>query len=224
LIARLQDPRSSGLAVALSAAAPSVRVAGDPARQSGRIERRTALRFRVVGIADMKMGSAEAGWPDPAKVLAAGPGAAGLPGAEHRRDALADPRVPADVMAEATFTNPKPEPAIGHVRAALMLGRSVVTNKPAALALGEMQALATQHGAQFRYEGTVMSGTPVIAWRNGLPATRSGDPRHPERHDELHPHADGSGGSYGDALPRLSGSVRRGEPGRRRRRGDAQGR
>ena len=133
------------------------------------IERRTGLRFRVVGIADMKMGSAEApGGLDPAQVLAAARTGsfAGLPGAEHRRDALGLIReVPADVMAEATFTNLETgEPAIGHVRAALALGRSVVTtNKgPAALALAELQALATRHGAQFRYEGTVMSGTPVI--------------------------------------------------------------
>ena len=137
--------------------------------RAAEIDRSTGLRIRVVGIADLKLGSCEApGGLDPAQVLAAARAGsfAGLPGAEHRRDALGLIRaVPADVVAEATFTNLETgEPALGHVRAALALGRSVVTtNKgPAALALGEMLALAAKHGAQFRYEGTVMSGTPVI--------------------------------------------------------------
>ena len=133
------------------------------------IDRSAGLRIRVVGIADMKMGSAEApSGLDTAQVLAAARTGsfAGLPGADHRRDALGLIReVPADVVAEATYTNLETgEPAIAHVRAALTLGRPVVTtNKgPAALALGELQALARRHGAMFRYEGTVMSGTPVI--------------------------------------------------------------
>lgn len=72
---------------------------------------------------------------------------------------------PADIICEATFTNPVDgEPATSHCRWALEAGRHVVTtNKgPAALAAGELSALARRHGVRFEYEGSVMSGTPVI--------------------------------------------------------------
>jgi homoserine dehydrogenase len=72
---------------------------------------------------------------------------------------------PADIIAEATFTNPKDgEPALSHCRWALKAGRHVATtNKgPVALAAAELKALATRHGVFFEYEGAVMSGTPVI--------------------------------------------------------------
>ena len=56
------------------------------------------------------------------------------------------------------------QPAIDHVRAAFESGKNaVLTNKgPVALAYRELAALAAARGVQFRFEGTVMSGTPTI--------------------------------------------------------------
>lgn len=72
----------------------------------------------------------------------------------------------ADMLAEATGTNLRDaEPGISHIRAALSRGIDVITaNKgPAALAAGELFALAREHQAQLRIESTVMAGTPVIS-------------------------------------------------------------
>lgn len=72
---------------------------------------------------------------------------------------------PAHIVAEATFTNPDDgEPAVSHCRWALEAGKHVVTtNKgPVALAAAELKAIAKHNGVRFEYEGSVMSGTPVI--------------------------------------------------------------
>lgn len=72
----------------------------------------------------------------------------------------------ADILAEVTGTNLRDaEPGIGHIRAALSRGIDVITaNKgPAALAVGELFALAREHQAKLRIESTVMAGTPVIS-------------------------------------------------------------
>ncbi|MCY1315205.1 Homoserine dehydrogenase [compost metagenome] len=74
-------------------------------------------------------------------------------------------QAPADIVAEATFTNPEDgEPAVSHCRWALEAGKHVVTtNKgPVALAAAELNALARRRNARFEYEGAVMSGTPVL--------------------------------------------------------------
>lgn len=71
----------------------------------------------------------------------------------------------ADIVVEATYSNPKDgEPALTHCRCALERGMSVVTtNKgPIALAGAELESLAKRRGCAIRYEGTVMSGTPVL--------------------------------------------------------------
>lgn len=71
----------------------------------------------------------------------------------------------ADIVAEATFTNPVDgEPATSFCRWALQAGKHLVTtNKgPVALHAAELKALAHAHHARFEYEGAVMSGTPVI--------------------------------------------------------------
>ncbi|SCK27288.1 homoserine dehydrogenase [Vogesella sp. LIG4] len=70
-----------------------------------------------------------------------------------------------DVVVEATFTDPNSgEPALSHCRAALTHGKHVITtNKgPIALAQRSLAQLATEHGVQLKYEGAVMSGTPVL--------------------------------------------------------------
>jgi len=71
----------------------------------------------------------------------------------------------ADMMVEATYTDIKTgEPATSHIRAALTKGMHVTTtNKgPTALFFQEMRELANKNNVKFLYEGTVMSGTPVL--------------------------------------------------------------
>ncbi|MCS7216242.1 MAG: homoserine dehydrogenase [Candidatus Bipolaricaulota bacterium] len=72
----------------------------------------------------------------------------------------------ADVVVELTPTDLRTgEPAAGHIRFALASGKHVVTtNKgPVALFGKELLALAREHGVQFRFEGTVMAGTPLFS-------------------------------------------------------------
>ncbi len=71
----------------------------------------------------------------------------------------------ADALVEATYTDIKTaEPATSHIRAALTRGLHVATtNKgPLALHYRELAALAVSKGARFLFEGTVMSGTPLL--------------------------------------------------------------
>lgn len=72
----------------------------------------------------------------------------------------------ADVLVELTPTNLSTgEPGLGHVRAALAARLHVVTtNKgPIALAYPELEVAARAGGVELRFEGTVMSGTPVLS-------------------------------------------------------------
>ena len=72
----------------------------------------------------------------------------------------------ADTVVEVTVTNiDTGEPAVSHCRAAFEAGAHVVTtNKgPVALAWRDLKDLAESRGLQFRFEGTVMSGTPVLS-------------------------------------------------------------
>ncbi|GAB4398008.1 MAG: homoserine dehydrogenase [Anaerolineales bacterium] len=65
------------------------------------------------------------------------------------------------------------EPAVSHLRAALTQGIHAITaNKgPVVHAYHALKALATQHGAQFYFESTVMDGCPVFSlFRGSLPA------------------------------------------------------
>ncbi|NLP62796.1 homoserine dehydrogenase [Paraburkholderia sacchari] len=70
-----------------------------------------------------------------------------------------------DVVIEATCTDPNTgEPALTHCRTALECGKHVITtNKgPIALAQRDLARIAAKSGACLKYEGTVMSGTPVL--------------------------------------------------------------
>jgi homoserine dehydrogenase len=78
-------------------------------------------------------------------------------------DAIAS--VSADVLVELTPTNLETgQPGLGHVRQALAAGLHVITtNKgPIALAYRELVEAARARGVELRFEGTVMSGTPVL--------------------------------------------------------------
>lgn len=71
----------------------------------------------------------------------------------------------ATMLAEATPTNLKNgEPGLSNIKAALSRGIHVTTtNKgPIAVAFDELTALAKACGARLRYEGVVMSGTPLL--------------------------------------------------------------
>jgi len=71
----------------------------------------------------------------------------------------------ADTVVEISWTDVQTgQPAMDHVKAAFESGKNaVLTNKgPVALAYRELAGLAAAHGVRFRFEGTVMSGTPTI--------------------------------------------------------------
>jgi len=71
----------------------------------------------------------------------------------------------ADLMIELTPLNIESgQPAIDHIKAAFEVGLDVVTaNKgPIAYAYKDLRALARSKGVHFRFEGTVMDGTPVF--------------------------------------------------------------
>jgi homoserine dehydrogenase len=71
----------------------------------------------------------------------------------------------ADIVIEVSYTDIQTgQPAIAHIKTAFENKRHVVTtNKgPLALAYRELTELAANNGVEFRYEGTVMSGTPVL--------------------------------------------------------------
>jgi homoserine dehydrogenase len=124
----------------------------------------------VVGVSDIRFGSAywKAGFDlgALAHVPLQDGALAGLPGGSAHASndkIILGPDV--DVVVEATFTNPTDgQPAHEHCRLALEHGKHVVTtNKgPIALAGRELLELAARNGVELKFEGTVMSGTPVI--------------------------------------------------------------
>ena len=118
-----------------------------------------------------RLASPRAAWPRGAWPAEAAPGSRPFDG-----DALAFiAACPADIVIELTTLNPLTgEPALGHIRAALVAGRHVVTaNKgPIAHAYRELRALALESGVHLRFESTVMDGTPIFNLAEfTLPAT-----------------------------------------------------
>ena len=72
----------------------------------------------------------------------------------------------ADMMIELTPLNiENGQPAIDHIKAAFEVGLDVVTaNKgPIAFAYSELRALARSRNVRFRFEGTVMDGSPIFS-------------------------------------------------------------
>ncbi len=73
----------------------------------------------------------------------------------------------ANLMVELTTLNIESgQPAIDHIKAAFRTGMSVITaNKgPVAFAYSALSSMARQKGVFFRFEGTVMDGTPVFSF------------------------------------------------------------
>ena len=127
------------------------------------------FELRVVAITDLRLGSLmQSDGIDLSAVLSLGAGAdfAGFTGGDPEpRNEYVIRNTSADIVVEATFTNPVDgEPAISHVRWALESGRHVTTtNKgPVALAGAELRSLAAERGVRFEHEGAVLSGTPIL--------------------------------------------------------------
>jgi len=131
---------------------------GNVARALARLlnEQRRRYPFRIIGIHTARHGTALApkGLPlDPVF----GPAAASI---EAFLDASG-----AQIAVELTTLNPVTgEPAISHIRAAFARRMHVVTaNKgPIAHAYAALRDLAARQGVEFRFESTVMDGTPVF--------------------------------------------------------------
>ena len=134
------------------------------------LARELGFALRVVAITDLRAGSLiDADGIDLAPLLSTEPDELSFAGVAG---GSADPRnewvirnAPAEIVIEATYTNPTDgEPAVSHVRWALEAGKHVcTTNKgPVALAGRELKALAAEHGVAFEFEGSVLSGTPVL--------------------------------------------------------------
>ncbi|TGR65710.1 homoserine dehydrogenase [bacterium M00.F.Ca.ET.194.01.1.1] len=133
-------------------------------------ERELGFKLNIVAVSDLYLGSVVSANGLDAKTLVetkfSKGGFAQLSGGSADADnETIIKTAPADIIVEATFTNPKDgEPAVSHCRWALQDGKHVVTtNKgPVAVAAQELKALAAANNVRFEYEGSVMSGTPVI--------------------------------------------------------------
>ena len=133
------------------------------------LEASYGLRFSVVGVNDLRMGSLAdpAGIPLENILAAAAKGDLRTIPAEIKECSVEEMLngLEYDVLVEASYTDlHSGEPATGYIRQALRSGRHVVTtNKgPIALHYPELQSLAEQNSAQIGFEGTVMSGTPAL--------------------------------------------------------------
>ncbi len=127
------------------------------------------LEVSIVGIADMLKGSVyNSGGIDLKKALKAAKSGGSIADSpdKYEGDALSMIKsADADMMVEMTYTDIKTgKPATSHIRAAIDKGIHVTTtNKgPTALYLHELSRLAAEKGVKFLYEGTVMSGTPLL--------------------------------------------------------------
>jgi homoserine dehydrogenase len=130
---------------------------------------RYGLTCRVTGIATRRHGAAyDADGLDALDAAGAVEEGGALPQARTAAeviDALARSGTARRVMIETTTLEiAAGQPAIDHVRRALLAGCDVVTaNKgPAAFAYRELADLAASHQASFLFEGAVMDGIPVF--------------------------------------------------------------
>ncbi|MFJ3151393.1 homoserine dehydrogenase [Pseudomonas putida] len=140
------------------------------AERNARWQHELGFGLKIVGVTDLFLGSVIDRDGLDAAMLAALPAQKGalaqIPqgSAEAFNEAVIK-QSGADIIAEATFTNPKDgEPAATFCRWALEAGKHVVTtNKgPIALHAQALKALAKANNVSFEYEGAVMSGTPVL--------------------------------------------------------------
>ena len=138
--------------------------------EASNLDDRFGLRFSVVAVNDMRLGSLYdpngLSISDLLNAAAAGD-LSRVPAKQYGWDVktmLAQAQ--ADTLVEASFTDLQTgEPALTYIRQALMSGQHIVTtNKgPIALHFHELQSLAQEHQVRMGFEGTVMSGTPTLA-------------------------------------------------------------
>ena len=139
-------------------------------KSAGELKRRYGIEFSVVAVSDLQLGSVyhEEGLDLSRLLELASEGqnikayANGIKGWDSLRIIKESC---SDTIVEATYTDIETgEPALSHFRAAFESGRHLVTtNKgPVALCYRELAAMAEKQGVQFLFEGTVMSGTPVL--------------------------------------------------------------
>lgn len=129
------------------------------------------LDLRVVGISDKLKGSVlnpeGIDLEEALEAVRSGKSLSEISGTGFDGDALAMiSQAEADALLEATYTDIKTgEPAVSHIRAALDRGMHVTTtNKgPVALYYKELADLAATKKVRFLFEGTVMSGTPLLS-------------------------------------------------------------
>jgi homoserine dehydrogenase len=128
---------------------------------------RAAYPFRIVGIHTARHGTAY-NESDPGIEPSFGPPANSV--AEFLD------RAKSEIVVEITTLNPATgEPALSHIRAAFAQGMHVVTaNKgPIAHAYASLRDDAKKAGVEFRFESTVMDGTPVFnSVRKNLPGVK----------------------------------------------------
>ncbi len=133
------------------------------------LKKKYGFEYSIVAVSDFNKGSAyKADGLDVAKLLelAAGGKIGDYPGAETGWDALKTIRESnADTIVEVSYTDIETgEPAYSHFKAAFESGKHLVTtNKgPTALFFTELQKLAASKKVHFRFEGTVLAGTPAL--------------------------------------------------------------
>jgi homoserine dehydrogenase len=133
------------------------------------------LDCRVVAITDILKGTVISGkgldLAEALDAVAAKKSLHDLPGGEKGWDALTTIRhAEGDILVEATPTNLETgEPGVTHCREGIQRGMHVVTpNKgPVALHAAELSEKAKNKGVAFRFEGTVLSGTPALNFFQG---------------------------------------------------------
>lgn len=133
------------------------------------LKKKHGFEYSIVAVSDFTKGSAFlADGLDAAKLLelARDNKISEYPGAKTGFDAFDTIKESgADVVVEVSYTDIETgEPAYGHFKAALESGKHLVTtNKgPTALYFTELNALAASKGTHFRFEGTVLAGTPAL--------------------------------------------------------------
>lgn len=134
------------------------------------LEQRFGVRFKVVAVNDMRLGSLYD--PDGLSLPALLEGAKAVDLITVQAAQRGWPvetmleQANADTLVEASITDLQSgEPATSYILKALTLGKHVATtNKgPIALHFHELESLAHEHGVKIGFEGTVMSGTPAMS-------------------------------------------------------------
>ncbi len=132
------------------------------------LEKHYGFRYRVIGVVDKQKGSVyrREGLSLRKVLLHA---KRGMMPRDYRRDMdaleLIEDGTP-DILVEATPTNLRNgEPALTYIKRALELGIHAVTTNKGCIVHGykELERIASMRGVFLRFEGTVMSGTPVIS-------------------------------------------------------------